>query len=301
MTVLDDAKGAAAHPAAALPTKKVAIVGTCPSRVEAPFEDPSWEIWTIGPGGKNANRWERLLEVHGTATWPVGYRRQLEELQKTVELQMSGPTGARVMPHIQALQDIAEAYGTDNWPDGFDNYMDELAQVQPPKIIYTSAPVPEWPAHVVYPRDMMFAKYGRMWFTSQISYGIALALEEGATHIGCWGIDLESGEEYISQFAGAKYFLQLARLAGVEVTLPVGCGLLRDPNPYPDSYETDMALTIDAKIKMLEKVVMEKRAQHGNLAAEINHIDGELAAFQFLRQRYVIQGMDPVGRVPKIR
>ena len=40
-----------------LPAKKIGILGTCPSRMMAPLADPSWEIWTIGPGGKDANRW----------------------------------------------------------------------------------------------------------------------------------------------------------------------------------------------------------------------------------------------------
>ena len=53
-----------------------------------------------------------------------------------------------------------------------------------------------------------------------------------------------------------------------------------------------------AKIEYLSPLAAQKRAQHGQLAAEINHIDGEIAAFNFIRERYVIQGEDASRRLP---
>jgi len=235
-----------------LPQKKIAILGTCPSRLQAPVGDISWEIWTIGPGGKNSNRWERLFEIHGKGSWPEGFR----------------------------------------------EYLEELKAEKPPKIIYTEEPMPDWPANVVFPKQAMFEKYGRMWFTSSIAYALAMALEENVTDMGCWGIDLESGEEYRSQFTAAKYFLHLARLAGVNMWLPEGCGLLRDPHPYPEAWESHLAQTIMAKQDFLQQILSSKTTQHGQLAAEINHISGELAAFEFIKKTYVIGGEQADARLP---
>ena len=235
-----------------LPTKKIAVLGTCPSRMSAPLNDMSWDIWTIGPGGKNSNRWSSLFEIHGSETWP----------------------------------------------EGFAEYLHELKQEKPPKRIFTESAMPDWPANVVYPQEALFEKYGRKWFTSSISYALALALEEGVTDLGVFGIDLESGEEYKSQFDGCRYFLDLARLAGVNLVLPVGCGLLRDPIPYPNSFETHLAMTLQSKIEYLNQIVGGKRAQHGQLAAEINHIDGQIGMANFIRERYVIHGEDASRRIP---
>ena len=235
-----------------LPTKKIAILGTCPSRLSAPINDISWDIWTIGPGGKNNNRWSTLFEIHGKGTWP----------------------------------------------EGFAEYLHELKQEKPPKRIFTESPMPDWPANVVYPQEKLFDKYGRKWFTSSISYALALALEENVTDLGIFGIDLESGEEYKSQFDGCRFFLDLARLAGVNLTMPIGCGLLRDPIPYPNSFETNLAMMLQSKTEYLNQIVSGKRAQHGQLAAEINHIDGQMAFANFIRERYVIQGEDASARVP---
>ena len=235
-----------------LPQKKIAICGTCPSRGLAPINDLTWEIYTIGPGGKNVHRWERLFEIHGT----------------------------------------------DSWPEGFREYLEELKSEKPPKVIYTEEAMPDWPANVVYPKQEMFEKYGRMWFSSTIAYALAMALEENVTDLGLYGIDLESGEEYQSQFTGAKYFLHLARLAGVTIHIPQGCGLLRDPNPYPDTWETHLAMTIDSKVEYLSGIAGGLRQQHGEIAAQINNLDGEIAAFNFIKNLYVINGEDPGRRAP---
>lgn len=51
---------------------KVALIGTAPSsRMLAPFNDPSWEIWACSAGNRGAlprvNRW---FEIHANMFWP---------------------------------------------------------------------------------------------------------------------------------------------------------------------------------------------------------------------------------------
>ena len=51
---------------------KVAIVGTAPSsRLLAPFNDPSWQIWVCSPGNMNTvPRVDVWFEIHNNLTWP---------------------------------------------------------------------------------------------------------------------------------------------------------------------------------------------------------------------------------------
>jgi len=58
--------------------RKIAIVGTSRTTMHlAPFDDPSWEIWTLGIGYKKCPRTDRHFELHcmdtGEARWSDEY------------------------------------------------------------------------------------------------------------------------------------------------------------------------------------------------------------------------------------
>lgn len=54
------------------PPLKIALIGTAPSsRLLAPYNDPSWQIWVCSPGNMNAlPRADRWFEIHGSLLWP---------------------------------------------------------------------------------------------------------------------------------------------------------------------------------------------------------------------------------------
>lgn len=230
----------AAAPVAAPQGRKICILGTTPSRGLAPFSDDSWEFWTIGPGGKDANRWDMLFEVHGPSTWP----------------------------------------------EGFKEYITQLSQVQPEKricngreitkTVITMEPMAGWASNAGMPRKQIEDKYGWMWLSSSISWCIALAIEMGATEIGLYGIDLESGEEYEAQFEGARFFMDHARLTGIKLHLPPGCGLLRDPKPYPDRWESVESLYVQKKLEYLRPILTQKHNQLAQTQSEVYQLQGEM-------------------------
>ena len=244
------------------PEKKIAIFGTTPTRMEGPVQDNSgWERWTIGPGGKDAHNWERLFEVHGV--WPAEFRDYLNDLSK-----VEPPRQIVTVPQIDTP--------AETWRGAIQRWKDTHG-------LTNGAIEGDWKAVVRFPREAILKKYGRrMWFSSSIAWLIVLAIEEGASDIGLWGIDLESGEEYISQFVGCAHFLDLAVLAGINVHLPKGCGLLRDPTPYPDRYETHLALTFEKKFKWLEGAVGHMEPQYEELKAELHRWEGRLLASRHL-------------------
>ncbi len=242
--------------------KKIAILGTTPTRMAGPINDESWEIWTIGPGGKDTHRWDRLFETH--TTWPENFA---------------------------ALDDNKKSY------------LDDLSQVKKPQIVHTIVDMRQhlldwchglghdekwlkqnvrgnWASQIVIDRESLFKKYRRMWFSTSICYAVAMAIEEGATDIGCWGIDLESGEEYIAQHWGCAYFLDLARLAGVNLHFPQGSGLTRDINPYPDCYETHLALTLEKKANWLEHTLRQADSEYETAKADVSRIEGAILSME---------------------
>jgi hypothetical protein len=284
--------------------------------MQAPLDDPEWDIWTIGPGGKDSHGWDMLFEVH----------------------------------HV--------------WPENFKDYLRDLSLVEPPQSVITLEPAEvlisrwaqthaagdmakhqelidhvngEWKANKTLDRRLMTEHFMRaMWFSSSISYCIGAAIERKPTDIGFWGIDLESGEEYISQFSGAAHLIDVARHLGINISLPEGCGLDRDIKPYPDRYENNLAMTMEKKhgwlttscaqleneFKLTEAnlyrqegaiMAMESgKAPEDHIAkakenlaginqqlaqqgANLNHLKGELSATQYYRRMYVWGVQDPDG------
>ncbi len=277
------------------PVRKICILGTTPSRVQAPFGDDTWEMWTIGPGGIDANRWDALFELHGEDTWPTGFKRKVAEM--TAFYDECGPDcfplGTR--DHLAGLKKLADEHGARGQGEAFDAYLDKLSKIQPEtrqcgdrvvtKRVYTSKAMNGWASNVVFPKQQIIDKYLRqVWFSSSISFLLGLALDEGATEIGLYGIDLESSEEYCDQWAGAAHMIDLAILSGVPVHMPAHCGLRADPAPYPDRWETVPALHMQSKVKYLEPQLQARIAEREQLALDISKGAGAIEALNYVLQ-----------------
>lgn len=90
---------------------------------------------------------------------------------------------------------------------------------------------PEVPASIAYPKRRILQEFGypRPYFTNHAAWIIALALSEGVSVIGLWGINYGIRTEYQIQRASAEYWIGRAVERGVQVVLPEQCTLLREP------------------------------------------------------------------------
>lgn len=97
--------------------------------------------------------------------------------------------------------------------------------------IYMQAQHPEVPASIEYPKRRILAEYGepRPYFTNQVAWMIALALTEGVTTIGLWGIEYGIESEYVIQRSSCEYWIGRAAERGVRIILPEQCTLLAEP------------------------------------------------------------------------
>lgn len=81
-----------------------------------------------------------------------------------------------------------------------------------------------------YPLYEMHTDY----FTNSISFMIAYAIREGATHIDMYGCNMQAGSEYAFQKPCVEYWIGYARGRGVEVNLSGSTNLMQsgDGNIY---------------------------------------------------------------------
>jgi hypothetical protein len=95
--------------------------------------------------------------------------------------------------------------------------------------VYMQAKYPEIPASVRYPIERIRAEWPLVAFGSQTAYMIALALSEGVTHLGLYGIHYSAEPEREEQRTNAELWVGIAYGRGVHVVIPDGCPIARTP------------------------------------------------------------------------
>lgn len=172
--------------------RKIALCGSHDSSlVDTPWDDPSWEFW----GHSSSRAWykrhmDRYFDLHPPAVW--------------------SRSGKKV-PRVAYLR----------W----------LAQNTVP--IYMQQKYEQVPASVQYPRGRILMEFSyahrRQYFTNHAAWMIALAITEGVSHIGFFGINYSTESEYVRQRGSAEYWIGQCDARGINVVLPEQCSLLAEP------------------------------------------------------------------------
>ena len=181
------------------PSLKIALIGSAPSSVRfAPYDDPTWNIWSCSPGAVPfVKRCNAHFEIH---RWepPNGY------------------TGAK--------------------PWFTQDYINWLAGLQCP--VYAIEHLPELPNSVAYPKDAILEEFGPYFMASSLSWMVCLAVAAGATEIGLWGVDMAAREEWNFQRTALQCLLWHISDANkhspykIKVTLPPESDLWAPPVLY---------------------------------------------------------------------
>jgi hypothetical protein len=168
--------------------RKIALLGShSASLVDAPWSDPSWELW----GHASARAW---------------YKR---ELDRYFDVHLPS---CRKQPHKKAYRDWLSRNTVPIW------MQDKYADV---------------PASCRYPKGRILAEFAyahqRQYFKNHVAWMIALAITEGVTHIGLFGVNYGTNSEYEMQRGSAEYWLGQLDGRGINVILPEQCTLLAEP------------------------------------------------------------------------
>ena len=156
-------------------------------------------------------------------------------------------------------------------------YIERLKKVKPPTKVVSIIPI-GGPANVVMDRDDLFKRYGSWWFSSSFGYMIGMAIDEGVSEIGFWGIDMESREEYVVQQCGVLHLIDVARRQGIKVHIPDYSLLNREPLPYPDRFETVQALTFERKAERIQNLIRQQEGKLEKMKRDAHWQEGWLHA-----------------------
>jgi hypothetical protein len=214
---------------------RIAFVGTAPSREEAPFGDPSWEIWVCSAGNayNQVPRVEQWFEMHGDLEWEQykefhdPYLKWLNEQAFPVYMQKAF---CKLVPRATPypIEDMVREFGPD-W--------------------FTST--------ICY----MFA-----------SATVRLRGQPGA-EIGLWGIDMEHDTEYADQLPAIKFWQAIIAGFGIKPTLPLKSSLNNGP-PLYGYHETDpMVANLSARAYNLGRKKIKLQGEVAEILAQVQALE----------------------------
>jgi len=184
--------GAGDEPAPTIsPMKKLAIVGTHPdTRANAPFSDASFDIWVFNEAAMaNAQDTPDDPSKQWCRRWDVCFQMHKPEIYTS--------------PHNMSNR----------------NHWAWLQRNHGDKIIFMQDVDPLVPNSVRYPLEDALQLSGYRYFTSSISYAMALAILQGYDYIELYGSDLVSNTEYSYQADCLRSWIMFAKGRGIDVQM----------------------------------------------------------------------------------
>jgi hypothetical protein len=100
---------------------------------------------------------------------------------------------------------------------------------QPPIMLQEACP--ELERSMAYPREEIIKRFGP-YFTSSLSWMLALAIATGAKKIGIYGVDMAEGAEYVYQRPCVERLIGFAQGRGIKVYIPEHSALLKSAESY---------------------------------------------------------------------
>lgn len=233
---------------------KVAILGTVPnSRIMAPYDDKSWDIWCCSAGNS----------------------------------QIAAPPRIDEWFEIHSIVDL-NAPENKNW---YPQYIEWLRKQQFP--IWMQEPNDDIPRCRIFPRKVLMDRFGpnktmANWFTSSPAWMFAFAIERGYKTIGVFGVDMAAAEEhYTGQKAGLQYFFQKGRELGIKVVVPLESTLSFNYPLYGYAESSRQGRALLVRENELKNAVNVLNQQRAELERRVCNYQGALDQVIFDRRTYV--------------
>jgi hypothetical protein len=134
-----------------------------------------------------------------------------------------------VCPHAKRLDAWFEIHPLSQ-PEITTDYIQWMANLTVP--VWMIEPDSRVPRSIKYPREHMVAEFGKFFFTSSLSWMLALAIMQKPAEIGLWGVDMSASDEYVLQRPGCHFFITEAIKRGIKVYIPPQSDLAEPPYQY---------------------------------------------------------------------
>lgn len=215
--------------------RRVCILGTAPTWRDAPFGDPSVEIWALNDS--------HVLKLPRADRWY-----DLHPFDKFYFRDPSKPLRAQDVPPGSFIR-----------PNG---HLEFLKRQTIPVFVQNAAALGS-PSAQTLPKAEIEKAVGP-YFASSPAWMVGHALMEGVTDLFVYGIHLATEWEYLRQKPNMSFLLGIAAGRGVRLHIPETAPLLRESHQYAYQPDPDVPkLIVKQKIAALqgELATIEQRIQ----------------------------------------
>lgn len=187
--------------------------------------------------------------------------------------------------------------------------------------VFTNAVWPDAPATQVLPKQFIEEHCGTQYFTSSIAWMLGLAIAEGFTTIGVYGVDMAQDTEYVEQKPCCEYLIGKAQGRGIEVLIPKTSDLMKAIGQYGFGREgsefsakaierlgwlTREYETNKGKLAALDEEYTQKKGQlkgqytalRDNISTVLHQIEGAIDDCKFWKRSWGVNAAAVAGTPP---
>ncbi len=166
--------------------------------------------------------------------------------------------------------------------EGLTEWLDWLKEKP---IVYMQKAYPGYKGAREFPLQQLMERWGPFWWTSQLAFMLALAIEQKPSHIGIYGVDMAANSEYNQQRLACQYFIQhIVRNTDIQLSVPPESDIL-EPAPLYGYCESSRQwrkhharqLELAARIRNLEAEVNQKASEKAHLVGAADNMEYILA------------------------
>ena len=149
-------------------------------------------------------------------------------------------------------------------------------------IVYMQKAYPGYIGGREYPLQALIAKWGPFWWTSQLSFMIALAVEQNPAAIGIYGVDMAANSEYNQQRLACQYFIQhIIKNTDIDLIVPPESDILEPAALYGYCESSRRWRKYAARKDELQSRISNLRAEAEKKNAEAAHLIGAMDDMEY--------------------
>lgn len=248
--------------------RRICIVGFASARDQAPYADPSWEMWGTNDVYAYVPRIDVTWELHDLQGLIEGGRRNpkhIEVIANGVRPTVMLPDVVAANPHFKNVsaypkQGIDETFGRKYFTSSI-------------ALMLAAAIVELTDLVTINDRQMRIAKPG--------------------SGLSMFGVDMAADSELASQRPCVEYYVGVADACGIPVFIHPGSDICKSAGTY--GFDTTLPLRMKMEVKIGESMkasqqidqnLMNLQLQKENLLYQKGHADGARAAYKTLRNTW---------------